>query len=84
MTFTVVWRPEPVAALRSLRREDPAAAKALLAVVGALAKDPRPLSSKPLGSGRFRRLKLEDLRVLYEIDDDSVAVFVVKVGSVRR
>jgi hypothetical protein len=44
MTFTVVWGAEPVAALRRLRREDPAAAKT------------------------------------YE----SVTVFVLKVGSVRR
>lgn len=84
MTFTVVWRPEPVAALRSLRREDPAAAKALLAVVGALAKDPRPAASRSLGSGQFRRLKLDEIRVLYEVSDESVTVFVVKIGFLRR
>ncbi len=84
MTYSIVWRPEPVAALRELRRLDPAAAKTLIAVTGGLASDPRPGNSRPLGSGQFRRLKVEDLRVLYEVSDETVTVYVVKVGSVRR
>jgi mRNA-degrading endonuclease RelE of RelBE toxin-antitoxin system len=84
MTYTIVWRPEPVAALRSLRRQDPDAAKALVAAVGSLAADPRSVSSKPLASGRFWRLRLDDLRVLYEVSDETVTVYIIKVGSTGR
>lgn len=84
MTFTVVWRPEPVAALRALRREDPAAAKTVLAAAAALAADPRPGNSRALGPGQFRRLKLEDLRILYEVSDETVTVYVMKIGFIRR
>jgi mRNA interferase RelE/StbE len=82
MTYSVVWRPEPVAALRELRRHDPATAKALTALAAALANDPRPTGSRALGSGQFRRVKLEDLRVLYEVNDRTVTIFIIKIGSI--
>ncbi|TDO52681.1 mRNA interferase RelE/StbE [Kribbella sp. VKM Ac-2527] len=84
MSYTIVWRPAPVAALRELRRLDPDTAKALAATVGTLATDPRPANSRPLGSGQFRRLRLQNLRVLYEVSDEQETVYILKIGSAGR
>jgi mRNA-degrading endonuclease RelE of RelBE toxin-antitoxin system len=87
MTYTLIWRNEARQALSRLRSADPAGAKLVIAAVGALASGPYPDSSSPLGDSRYRRLRLGDLRVTYEVDDDQRTVRVYLVGQlppVRR
>ena len=83
MTYTVVWRNEARRALSNLRAVDPASAKSVAAAVRGLAADPRPGESNQLGGSRFWRLRLAELRVLYEIDDAGGAVHVYNAGRVR-
>jgi mRNA-degrading endonuclease RelE of RelBE toxin-antitoxin system len=80
MTYTLIWRNEARQALSRLRSADPASAKLVIAAVGALATGPYPDSSSQLGD-RFRRLRLGDLRVTYEVDDDQRTVQVYLVGQ---
>jgi mRNA-degrading endonuclease RelE of RelBE toxin-antitoxin system len=81
MTYTLIWRNEARQALSRLRSADPASAKLVIAAVGALAAGPYPDSSSLLGDSCFRRLRLGDLRVTYEVDDDRRTVQVYLVGQ---
>ena len=87
MTYTVVWLPKAMSAFRRLRAADRTGAKQVAASVSALAESaladqPAPEESTPLGRSGFRRLRLGDCRVLYEVDAATAAVFVINVGSV--
>jgi mRNA-degrading endonuclease RelE of RelBE toxin-antitoxin system len=77
MTYPLIWRNEARQALSRLRATDPAAAKLLTAAVRALATDPFPDTSTPLGDSTFRRLKLGDLRVTYDVDNDTVTIYLI-------
>jgi mRNA-degrading endonuclease RelE of RelBE toxin-antitoxin system len=81
MTYTLIWRNEARQALSRLRSADPASAKLVIAAVRALATEPYPDNSSQLGDSRFRRLRLGDLRVTYEVDEDQRTVQVYLVGQ---
>lgn len=71
--------------LQSARRElarlpDPARRR-IARMLDRLARDPRPGGAKLLaGPERIWRIRIGDYRLLYRIDDDRLAVLVVKVG----
>lgn len=65
MTLTVVWLPEAMTAYRSLRIKDPSGAKRVSQAVAMLADEPCPETSSALGGTAFRRLRLDQYRVLY-------------------
>lgn len=48
--------------------------------INALARNPRPPGAVPWGASGFYRLHEDEIRVLYEIDDDAAALYVVNVG----
>ena len=81
MTHTLIWRNEARQAMSRLRSSDPTSAKLIIAAVRALANEPRPHTSSQLGHSRFRRLKLHDLRVTYEIDDNHRTIHIYLVGQ---
>lgn len=70
-----------MAGLGRLRAADPATAKDVLAAVAALAYDPAPQTSSPLGASVLRRLRIGSARVLYTVDDVNVAVQILVVGQ---
>lgn len=80
MTYTVVWRDEARQALSRLRVDDLAGARLLTAAVGALPANPYPAASNQLGGSGFWRLRLAELRVLYEVDDTDGAIHIYGVG----
>jgi mRNA-degrading endonuclease RelE of RelBE toxin-antitoxin system len=80
MTRSVVWLSEAMAAYRQLRAADPDGARRIAKSVAALADDPYPADSNPLGGTSFRRIRLDRYRVLYEVTDDAVRV--MHVGRV--
>jgi mRNA interferase RelE/StbE len=80
MTHSVIWLPEAMAAYRRLRADDPDGARRIAKAVAALADDPHPADSNPLGRTSFRRIRLDRYRVLYEVTDDAVRV--MHVGRV--
>jgi len=56
----------------------------ILAALEALAGEPRPTGCKKLaGSERTYRIRVGDYRVVYDIDDDKLVVFVVRVRHRR-
>ena len=82
MTHVLIWRNEARQALSRLREADPAGARAVLDAVRALAVEPCPATSRPLGGAGVRRLLLGDVRVTYAVDEDHLAVHVYLVGQV--
>lgn len=69
-------------ALRSLARLPPRIAEPLVAFIfGSLAENPKR-RGKPLGRGLqgLWSARRNEYRVIYEIDDDTVTVYVVDVG----
>ncbi|MFD5570312.1 type II toxin-antitoxin system RelE family toxin [Streptomyces cadmiisoli] len=82
MTFTVVWQHEATTEFRRLRQLDPQGAKECAAVVRALADDPRPTQARQLGGSGYWRMPVGDWRVLYEPQDETITVLVLKVGRV--
>jgi mRNA interferase RelE/StbE len=41
---------------------------------------PRPTDSTPLGQGGLRRLRVGRARIIYQVDDDNVAIQILTLG----
>lgn len=82
MTHVVVWQHQAMAEFRRLRQIDPVGAKGCASAVRALADDPRPAGARALGGSGYWRLSVDDWRVLYRPDGDTVTVHILKVGRV--
>ena len=81
MTYTLIWRNEARQALSQLRSADPPSAKLVIAAVRGLAGEPYPNTSHQLGDSRYRRLKLDSLRITYDVDDDQQTIQIYLVGQ---
>ncbi|MGO4428124.1 type II toxin-antitoxin system RelE/ParE family toxin [Streptomyces sp. MCAF7] len=82
MTYTVVWQQQATAELRRLRQLDAQGAKECIAAVCALGDDPRPPQARQLGGSAYWRLSVGDWRILYEPEDETITVLVLKVGRI--
>ena len=81
MTYAVRLAP---AAVRQLRKLDPAGRRRVQAAIALLATDPRPPAARQLvgGAGEWR-VRTGDFRIIYEIHDAELVVLVIKVGHRR-
>lgn len=82
MTCAVQLAP---AAVRQLRKLDPAGRRRVQAAIDLLAGDPRPPAARQLvcGAGEWR-VRTGDFRIVYEIHDRQILVLVIKVGHRRE
>jgi mRNA interferase RelE/StbE len=72
------------AALRQLRKLDPAARRRVQAAVELLATNPRPPAASQLAGGAGEwRVRTGDYRIIYEIHDEELFILVVRVGHRR-
>ena len=82
MTFEVTLTPS---AARQLRKLDPQVRRRLRAVIDLLAQGPRPPeATQPVGGGGAWRVRTGDFRVVYEIHDFRLLVFLVALGHRRE
>ena len=81
MTYRIQLAP---AAVRQLRKLDPAARRRIQAAIELLADQPRPSGAKKVvgGDGEWR-VRTGDFRIVYEIRDEVLLVLVVAVGHRR-
>ena len=56
----------------------------IVARIGALAENPRPVGSEKLSGDEKYRLRQGDYRILYEIVDAELIVTVVRIGNRRE
>lgn len=81
MTYRIEVAP---AAVRQLRKLDPAARRRVQAAIELLADQPRPSGAKKLAGGDGEwRVRTGDYLVVYEVHDDVLLVLVVAVGHRR-
>ena len=66
---------------KDLRRIDRSKLSAIYRAIESLGEDPRPLGAKKLtGADRTFRIRLGDYRIVYEIENDVLVVFVIRVA----
>ena len=72
------------AAARQLAKLDATARRRIVATIDLLATDPRPPSAtKLVGGGGAWRVRTGDYRILYEITDRRLHVWVIAIGHRR-
>lgn len=84
MSYTIGWLESASNGLRRLRTTDPDDVRALTTSVGSLATDPRPDTAHELGTSGLCRMRVGDLRAVYEVDDDRQAIYILTVGRLYR
>ena len=67
-------------AVKEIKKIPSADLKRIMAVIGALSQDPRPMGSIKLSGKEQYRLRCGNYRILYTIEDQVLVVYVVKVG----
>ncbi|MBK9365748.1 MAG: type II toxin-antitoxin system RelE/ParE family toxin [Deltaproteobacteria bacterium] len=76
----IEWDPRALKDLRKLERD---IQRAVVEAVESLAMNPRPPGCKKLVGRDGWRLRVRDYRVLYDVYDDRLVVYVVHVGHRR-
>ena len=82
MSLTVVFRETALRALARIRSEDKDAFTRTRHAIAALADQPYPDGAVAWGGTGIFRLHAGDVRVLYEVDDDTSTAYVINVGLV--
>ncbi len=80
MSYTVVVQETAIRALARIRSEDKDAFARIRQAMSALADQPRPDAAVAWGGTGIYRLRLADIRILYEVDDRASTVYVVNVA----
>ena len=80
MSYDLRIKPSAVKELRFLQ---PADRRRVVDRIESLAEDPRPRGCEKLTGGARYRVRQGSQRVLYEVDDESQIVTVVKIGHRR-
>ncbi|KQS65716.1 type II toxin-antitoxin system RelE/ParE family toxin [Modestobacter sp. Leaf380] len=82
MTYSVEFT---TAAARQLRKLDRPVRVRLIAAIGDLAEDPRPVgATKLVGEQTAWRIRVGDHRVIYDVLDEALVVTVVRAGHRRE
>jgi mRNA-degrading endonuclease RelE of RelBE toxin-antitoxin system len=82
MSFAVIYRETSVPALRRIRDADKDTFARVRRAIKALAEQPYPDSAVPWGGSAMWRLHAGDIRILYEVDEQAGAVYILNVGRV--
>ncbi|HNV86434.1 MAG TPA: type II toxin-antitoxin system RelE/ParE family toxin [Candidatus Omnitrophota bacterium] len=70
---------------KELRKIPPPDISRLVQKIGALSDEPRPLGAQMLkGDNRYFRLRQGDYRIVYEINDGTREITVIKIGHRRE
>lgn len=82
--YTLIWQEAAVAGLIRERARDPESVRMVRSAIRILAVEPRPAESSPLGTQGLHRLRIDDLRILYRVDDERESVEIITVGRSPR
>ena len=81
VTYRIVLRP---AALRTLRKINPADQDRIRGAIALLAHDPRPPGARALRGRDALRVRVGNYRIIYTVRDDVLQVLVVAIGHRRE
>jgi mRNA-degrading endonuclease RelE of RelBE toxin-antitoxin system len=82
VSLTVVFRETALRNLARLRSEDKDAFTQVRTAIAALADDPRPGGVVAWGTAGTYRLHAGTTRILYEVDDQAAAAYVINIGII--
>jgi mRNA-degrading endonuclease RelE of RelBE toxin-antitoxin system len=82
VSLTVVFRQTALRSLARLRSDDKDVFAQVRSVIAALADDPRPGGAVAWGTAGIYRLHAGSARILYEVDDEAAAVYVINIGII--
>ena len=82
MSLTVVFRETALRTLARIRTEDKDLFVRTRRAISLLADQPYPEGAVAWGATSVFRLHLEDIRVLYEVDDESATVYIINIGFI--
>ena len=78
--YQIEYKPR---ARKSFRKINPGDTNRVLEHIKALAIDPYPAASKQLVGMRARSLRVGDYRIIYEVYEDLITIFIVYIGHRR-
>lgn len=81
MRLNVVFRQTALRTLARIRREDAGFFACARRAIAALPDDPRPDGAVRWGTTGIYRLRAGKIRVLYEIDEDAGAIYIINIGQ---
>jgi mRNA interferase RelE/StbE len=79
--YRIELRP---AAVRALRKLDPAVRMRIQGAIALLAEDPRPPAARALHGRAGLRVRVGDYRIIYTVEDDVLLIVVVTLGHRRE
>lgn len=79
-SYRIELRP---AAVRALRKLDPAVRGRIQGAIALLSEDPRPPAARALRGRAGQRVRVGDYRILYTVQEDVLLVVVVALGHRR-
>jgi mRNA-degrading endonuclease RelE of RelBE toxin-antitoxin system len=82
VNLTVVFRETALRALARIRSEDKDAFTRTRHAIAALADQPYPDGAVAWGGTGIFRLHADDIRILYEVDDEMSTVYVINIGFI--
>ena len=82
MSLTVVFRETALRALARVRSDDKEAFAQIHRAIAALADQPHPDGAVAWGGSGIFRLHAGNARILYEVDDEASAVFIINIGHI--
>lgn len=83
MSRTVIFRETALRTMARIRREDRDAFTRPSTAIAALADEPYPENAVAWGATGIRRSHTGEGRVLYQVDDEASAVYIINIGLAR-
>jgi mRNA-degrading endonuclease RelE of RelBE toxin-antitoxin system len=80
--MTVVFRETALRSLARMRSEDKELFVRTRQAVASLADRPDPESAVAWGATGIYRLHVADIRILYEVDDETATVYIINIGVI--
>lgn len=82
MSWTVVFRETALRNLARLRREDKDLFTRTRQTMASLANQPHPEDAVAWGATGVYRLHAGNIRILYEVDDETATVYIINIGII--
>ena len=80
MSLHVVFRETALRTLARIRREDRDFFARARRAIASLTEHPHPDGAVPWGTTGIYRLRADKIRILYEIDEDAGAIYIINIG----
>jgi mRNA interferase RelE/StbE len=82
VSLTVVFRETALRNLARIRSEDKDLFIQTRGAIALLADQPRPKGAVAWGATGIYRLHADDVRILYEVDDEATTVYIINIAVI--